>query len=63
MLSVTTLTRPLDFTKQEKLRMEPLPDLAGMDKKALESLLMELYERSCKMFGDTFDVMHQVKVR
>ena len=43
--------------------MEPLPDLAGMDKKALESLLMELYERSCKMFGDTFDVMYQVKVK
>ena len=43
--------------------MEPLPDLASMDKKALESLLVELYERSCKVFGDTFDVMHQVKVR
>ena len=42
--------------------MEPLPDLAAMDKKALEILLLELYDRSCRVFGDTFDVMHVVKV-
>ena len=43
-------------------RMEPLPDLAAMAKKALEILLLELYDRSCRVFGDTFDVMHVVKV-
>ena len=42
--------------------MEPLPDLSQMDKKALETLVNELYNRSCTVFGDTFDVMHEVKV-
>ena len=43
--------------------MEPLPDLSQMDKKALETLVNDLYNRSCTVFGDTFDVMHEVKVR
>lgn len=42
--------------------MEPLPDLAAMDKKALESLLVELYDRSCKAFGAAFDIQQEVKV-
>ena len=42
--------------------MEALPDLSAMDKQALASLVMELYERSCKVFGDTFDIQHQVRV-
>ena len=42
--------------------MEALPDLSAMDKQALASLVMELYERSCKVFGDTFEIQHQVRV-
>ena len=42
--------------------MEALPDLSAMDKQALASLVMELYERSCKVFGATFDIQHQVRV-
>merc|ERR1712002_342928 len=41
--------------------MEPLPDMSSMDKKALESLVLDLYQRSCQAFGDTFDVQHVVK--
>ena len=43
--------------------MEPLPDMSSMDKKALESLVLDLYQRSCQAFGDTFDVQHVVKVK
>merc|ERR1712223_133563 len=43
------------------ITMEALPDLSAMDKQALASLVMELYERSCKVFGDTFDIQHQVR--
>ena len=42
--------------------MEQLPDLSAMDKQALESLLVELYDRSCKIFGATFDIQQEVKV-
>merc|ERR1712189_104026 len=41
--------------------MEPLPDMSSMDKKALESLVLDLYQRSCQAFGDTFDVQHVVR--
>ena len=42
--------------------MEPLPDLSALDKKALESLLLDLYDRSCKAFGATFDIQQEIKV-
>ena len=44
------------------LSMEPLPDLSAIDKQALESLLVELYDKSCKAFGAAFDIQQEVKV-
>ena len=41
--------------------MEPLPDMSTLDKKQMETLLTELYEKSCKIFGDAFDIEHEVK--
>ena len=35
--------------------------MSTLDKKQMETLLTELYEKSCKIFGDAFDIEHEVK--
>ena len=39
-----------------------LPDLTEMDKDSLVSLVKELYDRSCQVFSEQFDVQHIVQV-
>merc|ERR1711955_68262 len=40
-----------------------LPDIASMSKDDLATLCKQLYERSCNVFGEKFDVEYQVKKR
>merc|ERR1712001_392123 len=40
-----------------------LPDVASMSKDDLTALIKQLYERSCTVFGEKFDVEYQVKKR
>ena len=40
-----------------------LPDIGGMSKDDLAVLCKQLYERSCNVFGEKFDVEYQVKKR
>ena len=40
-----------------------LPDVASMSKDDLANLCKQLYERSCNVFGEKFDVEYQVKKR
>merc|ERR1711953_818663 len=40
-----------------------LPDIGSMSKDDLANLCKELYERSCNVFGEKFDVEYQVKKR
>merc|ERR1712198_535844 len=40
-----------------------LPDIASMSKDDLATLCKQLYERSCSVFGEKFDVEYQVKKR
>lgn len=40
-----------------------LPDVGSMSKDDLAKLCKELYDRSCNVFGEKFDVEYQVKKR
>ena len=40
-----------------------LPDIGSMSKDDLANLCKQLYERSCNVFGEKFDVEYQVKKR
>ena len=40
-----------------------LPDLADMDKDSLAALVKELYDRSCQVFSDHYDVKQAVQVK
>merc|ERR1739838_883575 len=40
-----------------------LPDVGSMSKDDLATLCKKLYERSCNVFGEKFDVEYQVKKR
>merc|ERR1712115_207526 len=38
-----------------------LPDIAGMGKDDLAALVKQLYDQSCTVFGEKFDMEYQVK--
>ena len=40
-----------------------LPDIFGMDKDALTILVKELYDQSCEVFGEKFDMQFQNRKR
>jgi len=44
-----------------KSKVGDMPNVADMDKDALEGLIKQLYEQSCAVFADKFNVEHEVK--
>ena len=53
----------MPIPEEVQSKVGSLPDLTEMDKDSLVSLVKELYDRSCQIFSEQFDVQHIVQVR
>lgn len=44
-----------------KAKVGDMPNVADLDKDALAALIKQLYEQSCSVFADKFNMEHEVK--
>jgi hypothetical protein len=43
------------------LQVGDMPNVADLDKDALAALIKQLYEQSCSVFADKFNMEHEVR--
>lgn len=46
-----------------KEKLGDMKDVSGLSKDELAALVKQYYDQSCAIFGEKFDMEHQVKVR
>merc|ERR1712221_3092 len=55
---LTETTWPSNAVKE---KLGDMPDVGSMDKDALSALIKQLYDQSCAVFAEKFNMEHEIK--